>query len=118
MSQIRDIPDYFLERYQDEFARWAAYRDEAGRWSSTWLFTFNEGDLAPRSPCEEQGPQLLGAWLFGRRSRHGVEIEPYRDSDRAAILKHCERMQAARVPAWAKLREPERPGIPTIPWKN
>jgi len=118
MSQIRNIPDYFLQRYQDEFAKWAAYRDEKGRWPSTWLFTFNEGDIAESSPDPEQGKQLLGAWLFGRRSRAGIEIEPYSESDRAAIIKHCERMEAARVPAWAKLREPERPGIPVIPWRH
>ena len=123
MSAIRNIPDYFLERYADEFARWAAYRDEDGRAPSTWLFTFNDGDLAPASPDPEQGRQVLGAWLFakrwvGRDGRNHVEIEPYREQDRAAIAKHCQRMAVARIPAWAKLREPERPGIPVIPWKG
>jgi hypothetical protein len=123
MSQIKNIPDYFLERYEDEFAKWASYRDDDGRAPSTWLFTFNDGEVAPHSPDPEQGRQLLGAWLFakrwvGRDGRNHVEIEPHREQDREAIMKHCERMQRAGIPSRAVLREPERPGIPTIPWKN
>ena len=121
MSAIRGIPEYFLERYKDEFARWSVYRDADGRAPPTWLFTFNEGDLADDSPCAEQGKELPGAWLFmkrwlGRDGKMHVEIEPHRERDRAAIRKHCEKMQAARVPAWAKLCEPPRPGIPVIPF--
>ena len=123
MSAIRGIPEYFLERYRDEFARWSAYRDVDGRAPSTWLFTFNEGDLAKNSPCPEQGKEVSGAWLFmkrwlGRDGRMHVEIEPHRERDCEAIRKHCEKMQAARVPARARLAEPERPGIPVIPWKH
>jgi hypothetical protein len=123
MSQIRGIPAYFLERYKDEFAKWAAYRDDTGRAPSTWLFTFNEGDLADKSPCEEQGRELPYAWLFmkrwmGRDGRMHVEIEPHKERDREAIVKHCAKMENARVPAWARLREPERPGIPVIPFKK
>jgi hypothetical protein len=119
MSAIRGIPEYFLARYRDEFARWAVYRDEDGRAPSTWLFTFNDGELAPASPDPEQGKQLLGAWLFakrwvGRDGRPHVEIEPYREQDREAIVKHCARLQNARVPAGARLREPARPGIPGL----
>jgi hypothetical protein len=65
----------------------------------------------------------LGAWLFakrwvGRDGKGHVEIEPYREADREAIVRHCARLQNARVPAWARLREPARPGIPVIPWKG
>jgi hypothetical protein len=115
MSQIRDIPDYFLERYADEFAAWAA-QIPTGEFKPTRLFVFREGDVAEFSPDPEQGKQLLGAWLLARISRKGIEIEPLTERDRAAILKHCERMKAARIPATAHLREPERPGIPVIPF--
>jgi hypothetical protein len=115
MSQIRDIPDYFLERYEDEFNAWAA-QIPTGEFYPLRLFTFNDGDVAPWSPDPEQGKQLLGAWLLAKISRSGVEIEPYREQDREAILKHCERMQRAGIPARARLREPERPGIPVIPF--
>jgi len=113
MSQIRDIPLYFLERYQDEFNAWAA-QIPTGEFHPLRLFTFNEGDVAPWSPDREQGRQLLGAWLLARLSRSGVEIEPYREADKEAIFKHCERMQKAGIPARAKLAEPPRPGIPGL----
>ena len=117
MSEIRDIPLYFLERYQDEFNAWAA-QIPTGEFHPLRLFTFNEGDVAPWSPDREQGRQLLGAWLFARLSRRGVEIEPYREQDREAIFKHCERLQHAGIPARARLAEPPRPGIPVIPFGN
>ena len=88
MSQIRDIPDYFLERYEDEFNAWAA-QIPRGEFHPLRLFTFNEGDVAPWSPDREQGKQLLGAWLLARLSRQGVEIEPYREADREAILQEA-----------------------------
>ena len=115
MSSIRGIPDYFLERYLDEFAIWAG-TIATGDFKCTRLFVFREGDAAEPSPDPEQGKQLLGAWLLARVSRKGVEIEPLTERDRAAIYKHCERMQAARIPAAAHLVEPPRPGIPTIPF--
>jgi hypothetical protein len=115
MSEIRGIPDYFLERYADEFAAWAA-QIPTGEFKPTRLFVFREGDVAEFSPDPEQGKQLLGAWLLARISRKGIEIEPLTERDKAAILKHCARMQAARIPAAARLVEPERPGIPVIPF--
>jgi len=115
MSEIRDIPQYFLERYQAEFNAWAA-QIPTGEFHPLRLFTFNEGDVAPWSPDREQGRQLLGAWLFAKLSRSGVEIAPYRDSDKEAIFKHCERMRKAGIPARARLAEPPRPGIPGLPF--
>ena len=120
MSEIRDIPQYFLERYQAEFNAWAA-QIPTGEFHPTRWFAFNDGDLAPWSPDREQGRAMLGAWLFakrwvGRDGRNHVEIEPYRESDKEAIFKHCERMRKAGIPAWARLAEPARPGIPGLPF--
>jgi hypothetical protein len=116
MSRL-DLPLYFLERYEDEFAAWAA-EIPRGEFKARRLFVFREGDVAEWSPDPEQGKQLLGAWLLAKISRAGVEISPYREADREAIAKHCERMQRAGIPSRARLIEPERPGIPTIPWKH
>jgi hypothetical protein len=115
MSAIRGLPDYFLERYREEFAKWAS-TITTGDFKCTRLFVFNEGDCAEWSPDREQGKQLLGAWLLARVSRKGVEIEPLTGRDREAIERHCARMAAAGIPANARLVEPERPGIPTIPF--
>ena len=112
MSRL-DLPTYFLERYESEFAAWAA-EIPLGKFKPRRLIVFREGDVAEPSPDPEQGKQLLGAWLLARISRKGVEIEPFSERDREAIAKHCERMQAAGIPSRARLREPPRPGIPGL----
>ena len=108
------IPDYFIERYDSEFAKWAN-EIPRGEFKSRRLFVFREGDLADTSPDEEQGKVLLGAWLFARISRKGVEIEPFTANDADKIERHCRKLQLAGVPARARVIEPERPGIPTLP---
>jgi len=112
--KFRRIPDYFLERYDREFAAWA---DEIkrGTFQSRRLFVFREGGFAADSPDPEQGKELLGAWLFCRISRKAVEIEPFTKRDEERIRVHCARMQLRGVPARARLIEPPRPGIPMLP---
>ena len=108
------IPGYFLERYDGELAKWA---DEIkrGTFQSRRLIVFREGDFAADSPDPEQGKELVGAWLFCRISRKAVEIEPFTKVDEDRIRVHCFRMQVRGVPARARLVEPPRPGIPTLP---
>lgn len=108
------IPEYFLERYDAEFAKWAS-EIPVGTFKSRRLFVFREGHLAANSPDPEQGKELVGAWLWARLSRKGVEIEPFTERDEDKIKAHCAKMQLAGVPARARLIEPERPGIPTLP---
>jgi hypothetical protein len=110
---IKHIPEYFLQRYQREFAAWAATL-QTGEFNPRRLFVFREGGAAECSPDPEQGPQLLGAWLLCKISRAGVEIEPFSERDREAIAKHCARMQRAGIAADAELVEPARPGIPGL----
>lgn len=108
------IPDYFLERYDEDLRKWA---DEIprGEFKSRRLFVFREGQFATPSPDPEQGAELIGAWLFCRISRKAVEIEPFTKADEDRIRVHCFRMQNLNIPARARLIEPPRPGIPTIP---
>lgn len=108
------IPAYFIERYDADFAKWAN-EIPRGEFKSRRLFIFREGALANDSPDPEQGKELLGAWLFARISRKGVEIEPFTTADADKIRQHCAKMQLHGVPARARLIEPPRPGIPTIP---
>lgn len=105
------IPEYFLERYDPEIAKWGMMRP----FPATYLLTFNEGALAGDSPDPEQGKVLRGAWLLARISAKGVEIEPLSEKDEDAIAKHCALMQLRRVPARARLVEPPRPGLPIMP---
>lgn len=108
------IPHYFIERYDAEFAKWAN-EIPRGEFKSRRLFVFREGAFAKDSPDPEQGKELVGAWLFARISRKGVEIEPFTKADEDRIRVHCTRMELLGVPARARLVEPPRPGIPTIP---
>ena len=108
------IPDYFLERYDAEFVKWAN-EIKRGTFQSRRLFVFREGAFAADSPDPEQGKELVGAWLFCRISRKAVEIEPFTKADEDRIRVHCTRMMLRGVPARAQLVEPPRPGIPTLP---
>ena len=115
--KISGVPDYFVARYFHEFVKWAKMIP-TGDFPATYLITFNEGDLAEDSPDPEQGKQLLGGWLLAKISSRFIECEPYSELDRDRIRKHCDRMQRAGVRSRDRLVEPERPGIPVIPWRH
>jgi len=106
------VPDYFLERYDDEIAAWANNFAKIGPVKS---FVLREGGFADPSPDPEQGAELIVVRLFARLSRKGVEIEPYTERDRRNIARHCEKMQRQGVPARAQLAEPPRPWLPFMP---
>jgi hypothetical protein len=110
-----DLPDYFVARYFDELVAWARQIPQ-GVFKPTRLIMFNEGAFADDSPDPEQGKELLGAWLLAKIGQRHIECGPYRDKDRDAINKHCAKMQRHRVGPRDRLVEPERPGIPTIPF--
>lgn len=110
--KIDRIPDYFLERYDDEIAAWAQNFAKVGPIKS---FVLKEGHFADPSPDEEQGAQLIAVRLLARMSRKGVEIEPLTKRDEELIAKHCLKMQRLGVPARAILKEPPRPWLPFMP---
>jgi len=110
--KFNDVPDYFLDRYDDEIAAWANNFAKIGPVKS---FVLREGPFADPSPNEEQGAELIVVRLIARMSRKGVEIEPYRERDRRNIARHCEKMQKFGVPARARLIEPDRPWLPFMP---
>jgi hypothetical protein len=110
--KFRDVPDYFLQRYDGEIAAWANNFHKVGPVKS---FVLREGGFADPSPNEEQGAELIVVKLIARLSRRGVEIEPFTERDRRNIARHVEKMQREGVPARTKLREPERPWIPFMP---
>lgn len=122
-GKIDRIPDYFLERYAEEFAAWAQNArkinpefDEKGRLvKSTKHFVFNEGAFAADSPQEDQGKVLGGATLVATFSAKGVQIQPLTEWDERLIANHCAKLKMKGVPARAKLVEPPRPGLPFLP---
>jgi len=110
-----DLPDYFVARYFDEFVAWAR-QIPIGVFKPTRLFVFNEGELADWSPDREQGKAMFGAWLLARIGKRYIECEAYSELDRDKIRKHCKKLQSFGVRSRDRLAEPERPGIPTIPF--
>ena len=126
-----NVPDYFLARYDDEIAAWAANFDKIGisalaeRARGVKIdpepgvgvhgIVLREGVLARHSPDPEQGRELLEVFLIAKISRSGVEIRPLTKTDADIIKQHCFRMQVAGVPARAQLVEPQRPGLPFMP---
>ena len=110
-----DLPDYFVARYFHEFVEWAKLIPIGKFECSRWI-PFNEGDLADWSPDREQGKVMPGAWLLARIGKRFIECEAYGEADRDYIRKHCRKMQSFGVRSRDRLVEPERPGIPVIPF--
>ncbi len=110
----RPLPDWFVERYDDELRAWGANFSKIGPIKSIVL---REGYFADLSPDAEQGAVLLGVKLIAEVSsrRDLVTVRPLGDQDEALIARHCEKMQRLGVWARAVLREPERPGVPFMP---
>lgn len=113
--KIDGIPDYFLEKYDQEIAAWAQNFAKIGPVKS---FILREGQLSDPSPDPEMGAQLIQVKLIAKMSRKGVEIAPYTERDRTLIALHCEKMQRARVPSNVVLPEPARPWLPFMPKVN
>lgn len=121
--KIDRIPEYFLDRYDQEIAAWAMNAakinpkvDDKGRLTeSVKTFILREGEFSKPSPQEDQGAELLAVRLIARFSAKGVHIAPASEMDENLIANHCQKMQLLGVPARARLIEPARPGLPFLP---
>jgi hypothetical protein len=110
----RPMPDWFVERYDDELAAWGSNFSKIGPIKSVVL---REGHFSDLSPDPEQGAVLLQVKLLAEVSsrRDRVTVRPLGDQDEMLIARHCEKMQRLGVHPRAILKEPERPGIPFMP---
>lgn len=106
------LPAYFIDRYDEEIAAWAANFSRIG---PVKTFVLKEGRLSDPSPAEDQGPVLKGARLRAEISARGVVVEPASEADEAIIRRHCEKMEKAGWPARLFDKEPLRPGLPVFP---
>jgi hypothetical protein len=112
--EYHDIPVYFLERYEEEFAAWAANIRRIGPIKNIIL---KEGYLADPSPDPEHGPQLLqvSVSVWPSRHRHCLVIAPLTNRDRELITRHCEKLQKAGLASRQFQKEPPRPFMPFTP---
>jgi hypothetical protein len=110
----RPMPDFFVERYDDELQAWGANFSRIGPIKNIVLL---EGRYADMSPNPEQGAVLLRVALIAEVStrRDRVTVRPLGEQDEALIARHCEKLMRLGVAPRTKLVEPERPGIPILP---
>lgn len=111
------IPDYFVERYDFDWRRWGANFKQHGL---NYRVLIREGGLSDLSPNPEQGAVMLAVDLTCEIERragevHKITIKVADEQSRAVMLRHCEKMQRAGLPARSILVEPPRAGIPFLP---
>jgi hypothetical protein len=110
----RPMPDYFVQRYEDEISAWGANFSKVGPIKTIVL---REGRFSEMSPNPEQGAVLLAVRLLAEISsrKDRVVVRPLGEEDEALIARHCEKMERCGVLAKDVLFEPARPGIPFLP---
>ena len=119
LTEFESIPEWFVERYNEEIVAWGLNFRKIGPVKTIVL---KEGRLSDVSPAEDQGMVLKGARLkaeFVRKPYTGeldkVIVRPASDADESIIARHCEKMQKANWPARLFDKEPTRPGLPVFP---
>ena len=120
LTEFKRIPDFFIERYNEEMEAWGKNFQKIG---PVKTFVLKEGYWSEPSPDPEQGPVLIAVKLlatvvrskFGNNDNTKVVVEPYTEADEEKIRKHCERMQSLGVKSRQFSKEPPRPWIPFMP---
>jgi hypothetical protein len=114
LTVFERIPEYFVERYDEEIRAWAANFKAIGPVKSIVL---KEGRLSDVSPDEQAGAVLRQVKLIAKmeRWRDRVTITPYEQDDERMIANHCEKMEKSNWPARLFDKEPARPWIPFMP---
>jgi hypothetical protein len=123
------VPEYFIERYDDEMRNWGRNFQKIGRVKA---FILREGVFADPSPDPELGPVLLQVKLRARVTgserkkvdglmrevASEVTVCPASDADEQKIRDHCQKMVRFGVPARTPgkvLTELPRAGLPFMP---
>ena len=108
------IPDFFIERYNEEICAWAANFSKIGPVKTIVL---KEGPFSDLSPAEDQGAVLLGVRLIARmeRLRDRVTVRPAGERDEAIIARHVRKLMALGIGPRMFWKEPPRPGLPFMP---
>lgn len=114
LTVFERIPDFFIERYDEELQAWGRNFGKIGPVKSVVL---KEGPFADLSPDPEQGAVLLGVKLVAKmeRLRDRVTVAPLGERDEAVIARHCEKMRRLNIHPRRFWKEPERPWLPFMP---
>lgn len=108
------IPDFFVERYDEELQAWGRNFSKVGPVKAVIL---KEGPFSDISPDPEQGAVLIQVKLMARmeRARERVTVSPSTERDEELIRKHCEKMVRLNIHPRKFWKEPERPWLPFMP---
>jgi hypothetical protein len=114
LTVFERIPDYFVERYNEEICAWGV---NLGKIGPVKTIILKEGPFSDLSPAEDQGAILLGVRLIARMEmlRDRVTVSPFNERDEEIIARHCRKMQALGVGPRLFWKEPPRPGLPFMP---
>lgn len=114
LTVFERIPDFFVERYDEELQAWGRNFGKIGPVKTVVL---REGPFADLSPDPEQGAVLLGVRLVAKmeRLRERVTVSPQGERDEAVIRRHCEKMERLNIHPRNFWKEPERPWLPFMP---
>jgi hypothetical protein len=116
ITVFKDIPSYFIERYDVQIQEWGANFAKIGRVKSIVL---REGQFADVSPDPEVGAVLIAVKLIASYEaiKKRMTVEPFTERDKELIWKHCDKMRRLKVHPRMILPEPARPGLPFMPAK-
>lgn len=108
------IPDFFVERYDEELQAWGRNFAKVGPIKAIII---KEGPFSDLSPDPEQGAVLIQVKLLAQmeRTRGRVTVAPLTEEDEAKIRRHCEKMARLNIHPRKFWKEPERPWLPFMP---
>lgn len=114
LTVFERVPDFFVERYDEELQAWGRNFGKIGPVKSVVL---KEGVFSDVSPDPEHGAVLIQVKLIAKmeRLRERVTVSPLTERDEAMIRQHCEKLQKLGIHPRQFSKEPARPWIPFLP---
>ena len=108
------IPDFFVERYDEELQAWGR---NFGKIGPVKAIILKEGPFSDLSPDPEQGAVLIQVKLIAKmeRLRGRVTVTPFTEQDEELIRKHCDKLERLNIHPRKFWKEPERPWLPFMP---
>lgn len=108
------IPDFFVERYDEELQAWGR---NFGKIGPVKAIVLKEGPFADVSPDPEVGPVLIQVKLIAKmeRAAERVTVAPLGEHDEEQIRKHCEKLVRRGVHPRQFWKEEPRAWLPFMP---
>lgn len=114
ITVFEKIPDFFVERYDEELQAWG---HNFGKVGPVKAIVLKEGPFADESPDPSVGPVLIQVKLLARMEREKVRVTvaPLGEEDEAKIRRHCEKLVRLGVHPRQFWKEAPRAWLPFMP---